>query len=703
MFEGLFSPRGVAVVGASRNPTKLGYGVARNLVVSGFPGAIHFVNPRGGRLFDRPLYADLSAVPDPVDLAVIMIPAPAVPGVLADCGRRGIRYAIVGAGGFRETGEDGRVLEEQALATAREFDVRVLGPNCIGYLDTHLPIDTSFLPLPGPIQGDIAFLSHSGAICEAVIDWARGQGFGLSRLVSLGNQMDLNEGELLPPTAEDPNTRVVAMYLEGIGEGRQFIEQARKVTDRIPVVAIKVGQSEAGRAAVASHTGALAGSDDAFDAAFRKAGVIRARHSEEMFDWARALAWCPLPDGPEMAVLTNAGGPGAIAADALVANGLRLARLGEGSMKALSALLPDAASLKNPVDMLAGAGPREYADCLRVLLEDEAVDGVIVILPPPPVTTAAEVAGAMIPLIQSNEKPVVVALMGEELIAHAARLFRGARIPDYRFPERAASVLRVLHQRAQQLEQDRSEPVEFNGVRIEHAGRILKDAKVDKNGFLLSSTSAELVACFGIAVPEQRLVDDVDAACAAANEIGFPVVMKVEAAELVHKSDLGAIALNLRSDEDVRAAFRQLSERVEGYAPSLEMQGVTLQPYLAEGQEVIIGFVRDKQFGPLVMFGSGGVEVEALQDVAFELTPLTGAEAEGLVDGTWAGRRLRGFRGLHAVDRRAVLETILRIGQMADSLDLVEELEINPLRAMPGRGGAWALDVRVRLRQENNV
>ncbi len=698
MFEGLFSPRGVAVVGASRNPTKLGYGVARNLVVSGYPGAIHFVNPRGGRLFERPLYSDLACVPDPVDLAVIMIPAQSVPEVLIECGQRGIQYAIVGAGGFRESGEDGRALEERTLAAAREAGVRVLGPNCIGYLDTHLPIDTSFLPLPGPIQGDIAFLSHSGAICEAVIDWARGQGFGLSRLVSLGNQMDLNEGELLPATAEDPNTHVVAMYLEGIGEGRHFIEQARKVTDRIPVVAIKVGQSEAGRAAVASHTGAMAGSDDAFDAAFRKAGVIRARHSEEMFDWARALAWCPLPDGPEMAVLTNAGGPGAIAADALVANDLRLARLSGETTERIAELLPEAASLKNPVDMLAGAGPREYADCLRFLLEDEAVDGVIVILPPPPVTTAAEVAGAIIPLIQSSEKPVVIALMGEELIAHAARLFRGARIPDYRFPERAASVLRVLHQRATQLEIDRSEPVQFEDVRLEEARAILAQAELDRHGFMLASTSADLLACFGISIPEQRTVSDADAACEAAVEIGFPVVMKVEAAELVHKSDLGALALNLQSEQAVRAAFQQLSERVQGAAPSLEMRGVILQPYLPEGQEVILGFVRDDQFGPLMMFGTGGVEVEALQDVAFELTPLTGADAEKLVESTWAGRRLRGFRGLTAVDREAVVETILRVGQLAETLDDVQELEINPLRVMPGEGGAWALDVRVRLR-----
>jgi acetyltransferase len=335
---------------------------------------------------------------------------------------------------------------------------------------------------------------------------------------------------------------------------------------------------------------------------------------------------------------------------------------------------------------------------LRLLLEDKGVDGVIVILPPPPVTTAAEVAGAIIPLIQSSDKPVVVALMGEELIAHAARLFRGARIPDYRFPERAASVLRVLFQRASQLGHQDLEVVKFEDVRLKQARKLIKSADLDRHGFMLSATAADLVACFGIPVPEQRFVTSEDQACKAAEEIGFPVVMKVEAAELVHKSDLGALALNLQSVEAVRTAFQQLRERVKGTVPSLEMQGVILQPYIPEGQEVILGFVRDEQFGPLLMFGAGGVEVEALQDVAFELTPLTRTDVERLIEATWAGKRLGGFRGLTAVDREAVIDTILRMGQLAESLDDVLELEINPLRVMPGRKGAWALDVRVRVR-----
>jgi acetyl coenzyme A synthetase (ADP forming)-like protein len=697
MLEGLFSPEGVVVVGASLNPTKLGYGVARNLVVSGYPGVIHFVNPRGGTLFDRPLYPDLASVPDPVDLAVIMIPAEKVPEALRDCGERGIQHVIVGAGGFRETGEEGRALEDQCLEIAQAYSIRVLGPNCIGYLDTHIPIDTSFLPLPGPILGDIAFLSHSGAICETVIDWARGQGFGLSRLVSLGNQMDLNEGEILPAVAADPNTQVVAMYMEGVGDGATFIEQARKVTPQKPVVAIKVGRSVGGRIAVASHTGALAGRDEAFDAAFRKAGVIRARHSEEMFDWARALAWCRPPRGPNMAVLTNAGGPGAIAADALDANGLRLPELQAETRRGLAQLLPAAASLRNPVDMLAGAGPREYADCLRLLLADEGVDGIILILPPPPVTTAAEVAGAIIPVIRSAEKPVVVALMGEELIAHAARLFRQSRIPDYRFPERAASVLRVLYERSKQLDRRLSPPPTFRDLKPDQVVSTLEQARIGRGGFIAASHAHAIGEAYGLPVLACRSAAKPEEALEAAEEFGYPVVLKLDSPDLPHRSDLGVLALGLKSPEQLRTAYDRILEQAQESIPEVYLEGLMVQPELQGGQEVIVGFLRDEQFGPLMMFGTGGVNVELLQDVAFDLAPLSREEAEAMIERTQAGRKLGGFRSGKPADREAVVDVLLRMSQLALAHPKIQELEINPLRVMAENEGAFALDVRLRV------
>ncbi|OGT26305.1 MAG: hypothetical protein A2Z17_01705 [Gammaproteobacteria bacterium RBG_16_66_13] len=703
MLDSFFTPRGVVIIGASQTATKLGYGAARNLVVSGYRGAIHFVNPHGGSLFGRPIHRDLADVPGPVDVAVVLIPAQGVPDALEACGRREIPFAIIGSGGFREIGPEGEALERHCLEIARAHGMRLLGPNCIGFLDTHLPIDTSFLPLPGPIPGDIAFLSHSGAICEAVVDWARGQGFGLSRLISLGNQIDLTEADVLVPTADDPHTRVIAMYLEGVGDGRAFIDRARRVTERKPVLAIKVGRSESGRRAVASHTGALAGRDVAFEAAFKKAGVIRADSSEEMFDWARALAWCELPSGRRMAVLTNAGGPGAIAVDALEAEGLELASLSAATQEELRRFLPAAASVNNPVDMLASAGPAEFANGLAVLLADEGVDGIMMVLPPPPMTTAAEVAGAVLPVIRSSSKPVVIALMGEDLIVHAARLFRQARVPDYRFPERAASALGVLVRRAEQLRETPFEPARVDSVRPDLAQEALANARAGDDGFIDPDSAAWVVSAYGLSVPAEGLARTPEEAVAVANRLGYPVAVKIASPDIPHKSDFGGVRLSVMTPSAVTEAFQQVTSAAWTARPGVEILGATIQAMAGPGQDVIIGAVQDPQFGALVMFGSGGIEVEGLGDVAFALAPLTIREAEALIDGTWAGRKLHGVRGQPPADREAVVRAVLAIGQMAIDLPQLAEVEVNPLRVHPEGKGALALDIRMRVHSEQKV
>ena len=696
MLETLFSPRGVAIVGASQTPTKLGYGVARNLLISGYAGSVCFVNPRGGTLFERPVFSDIAEVPDPVDLAIILIPAGSVPDALEACGRRGIRAVIIGSGGFREVGEEGARLETRCMEIARSFGMRVLGPNCIGFLDTHLPIDATFLPLPGPTAGDIAFLSHSGAICEAVIDWARGQGFGLSRLVSLGNQMDLTEADVLAPTAADPHTRVLAMYLEGVGDGRAFIEQARRVTASKPVVAIKVGRSERGRSAVASHTGALAGHDAAFDAAFKKVGIIRAETSEEMFDWARALAWCPLPAGRRVAVLTNAGGPGAIAVDALVANGLSLSDLSQEARERLRAILPAAASVLNPVDVLASAGPTEFAGCLALLLAEQGVDAVMVITPPPPIGTAADIAGAIIPIVKAASKPVVIALMGEDLIIHASRLFRQARVPDYRFPERAASVLRVLAERAEYLCRPEEPAIALEGIRKNEAREVLARASRSGVGFVDPVEALRALSAYGIRSAEAVLAKSPEEATAAAERLGYPVALKVHSLDLTHKSDVGGVRVNVGDATAVHDGYQAILETVQAVQSNARIDGVMVQAMAPEGQEIIVGAVRDPQFGPLLMFGSGGLEVEEMRDVGFGLAPLTRREAEAVIDATWAGRRLRGYRSVAPADREAVLDCLLRLSQLVGDLPEIAEVEVNPLRVYRQGGGVTALDVRIR-------
>ena len=698
-----FAPRGIAIVGASADPTKLGYGLARNLVHSNYQGVVHLVNHKGGSLFGRPMYLSLLEVPDPLDLVFVLVPADHVPQILHEAGRRGLRAVVVGSGGFREVGSDGAALEAQILEIARSYGIRLIGPNCIGLLDTHLPLDATFLPPPGPLPGDVAFISHSGAICAAVIDWARGQGFGLSRLVSLGNQADVTETDVMAAVAADPFTRVLTLYLEGVSDGRRFTTEAGQITPGKPIIALKVGRFASGQRAVASHTGALAGQENAFNAAFRRAGVIRAETSEEMFDWARALAWCPPPRGRAIAVLTNAGGPGATASDALEARGMRLAELNPETRVALQSALPPAASLQNPVDMLASASPEQYAGCLRTLLADPCVDGVLVILPPPPMYTAGAVAKALIPVVHVADKPVVVALMGERLIQEAVEHFRAAHIPEYRFPERAASALATLAARAEYLKRIQAQQTagDLPALPVDHAraNAVLagRPEPISPHTPVEPDSVMRLLESYGIPTLPLDLAHSPEEAARLAAQVGFPVALKLASPDILHKSDVQGVLLNLHDEQEVAQGYRQILHNLRQARPAARVEGLHVQPMLLGGQEVIVGVVRDIQFGPLVMFGSGGVEVEGLKDVAFALAPLTLEEADFLLDSTWAGRKLSGFRSLLPADRGAVREVLLRLGQLAADFPQIAEIEINPLRVLGVGQGAIALDARAML------
>jgi acetyltransferase len=690
-----FHPTGVAIIGASHDPTKLGYGLAYNLQACGYTGAMHYVNPKGGHLFGQTIYPSIKAVPDPVDLAVLLTPPAFVPQTLRECGERGIRAAIVSSGGFRETGPEGAALEAECVRIAHEFGMRFVGPNCIGIADTHLPLDTTFLPPPGAPKGEIAFISHSGAICAAVIDWVRGQGIGLSALISLGNQADVNETDVLEPVAANLHTRVLTLYIEGFSNGRRFVEQARAAAARKPVIALKVGRFESGQRAAASHTGALAGTDSAVDAAFYQCGVLRANTTEEMFQWARALAWSPLPRGKSVAVLTNAGGPGVTASDALEINGLRLATLSEQTTAALQGMLPAAASLHNPVDMLASASPEQYAGCLSALLADPGVDMVMVIFPAPPMFSAGAVARATIPIIQSAVKPVVVALMGDRLIQEAAEHYRAARVPEYRFAEGAASALGALSRRAEALQHAADLPLRCADADRERAAQVL--AVQPPAGALDPHAALDLLDAYGIPTARVRLAKSPVEAAEIAAQIGYPVVLKVASAQISHKSDVGGVVLGLSSAEEVQAAYPAILERVTALRPDAVIEGVHVQRMLPAGQDVIAGVVRDPSFGPIAMFGSGGVEVEGLKDVAFGLAPLYPVDVERVFTGTWAGRKLKGFRNLPPADSAAAQDALIRLAQLAADFPQIAEIEINPLRVLPAGQGVAAVDVRGRI------
>ncbi|HEX8992427.1 MAG TPA: acetate--CoA ligase family protein [Anaerolineales bacterium] len=675
-------PRGVVVVGVSSSPEKLGYGIARNLTQSGFAGAIHFVSPRAGELFGKPVYPDLAQVPDPADLAVLAVPAAAMADSLRRCAQRGIRAAILVSAGFREAGPEGAALEKECLEIARHNGMRLLGPNCIGTIDTHLPLDTTFLQPPMPEGGHVGFISHSGAFCAAIIDWSRLEGFDFSQIVSVGNQADVTETDMLEVVAGDDQTRVIVLYMEGVADGRRFVETAARVTRRTPVVALKVGRREGARKAAASHTGALAASDVAFEAAFARAGVLRASTAEEMFDWARALESCPLPSGRRVAVLTNAGGPGVIAADALEANGLALASLMEPTMLELASVLPSAASVQNPVDMLASASPVAYAQCLKLILGDSSVDAALVILPPPPMFTAQAVAEAILPVISASRKPVLINLMGSVLVKEARAAFDSAGVPTYPFPERAASALGALARRAQYL-----------------AGVLENPGSADSRPIPAPQPEAhtvgaeEVVARYGIRVTETQLATTPAEAVSIAEQLGYPVVLKIASADIMHKSDVGGVMVGLRTRADVLGGYAQIVQNVAAHHPSATIDGVFVQKQVPDGQEVIIGALHDPSFGPLIMFGAGGVEAEGIRDVAFALAPLTPGEAEQLMQRSWAGRRLDGFRNIPPADKQAARDALVRLSWLAYDHPEIREIEINPLRVL--REGAVALDVRV--------
>jgi acetyltransferase len=703
--KSLFSPDGIVLIGASQDPSKLGYVLARNLIYSGFPGKVHFVNPKGGTLFNQPIHSRLSAVPDPVDLAVILVPAMAVPENLRECGQRGIRAVIISSGGFKETGEQGEDLENACLSIAREYQMRLVGPNCVGLIDTHLPMNTTFLPHSDLPPGEIAFISQSGAICDIAIDWARSQGFGLSLLVSLGNQADVSESDVLQPVSADQHTRVLAMYLEGVRNGRHFLQEARRVSRQKPIITLKVGKYSGGQRAAASHTGALAGQENAYEAAFRRAGVIRANTTEELFDWARALAWCPPIQGSSIAILTNAGGLGVIASDAVENVGLELAELQAPTQERLRSLLPPAASVFNPVDMLGTATPEQYASCLKILFEDPSVHGILIIIPPPPVRSAEEIAQAIIPVLHNCPKPAVVALIGDQSIHNAINIFHQARIPEYRYPEKAASALAALFQYSRGLDAagDAGSPVfPVDRKRVEHILAAAIHLKPSTSIWLPQEVIADILTAYGIPVPPVKLAHTAQEAVQIAQQLGMEnpaqsFVLKVVSPDILHKSDIGGVLLDLKDALAIETGFEQIMQNARSAHPQAEIQGVLVQPLIPPGQEVIIGAVQDAQFGPLIMFGSGGVEVEGLKDIAFALAPLNLQDAEYLLEKTWAGRKLRGYRHLPPADRRGVLETLSRLAQLAVDFPQIAEVEINPLRALPDGMGVFALDARLRV------
>jgi acetyltransferase len=655
---------------------------------------IYPVNSNEEEILGYKAYRSIGEIDGPLDLAVVSVPAPAVPAQIEACGMRGIKGVIIVSGGFRETGEEGAAREREIAEIAKRYNMRVIGPNCIGSIDAHTPLNTTFV-VGMPRPGDIAFVSQSGAMAAAVMDWAVGSGVGFSRIVSLGNQLDVAEAEMLEAVGQDGKTRVVTGYIEGTSDGRKFVEAASRAAKQLPLVFLKAGRGSSGAKAVASHTGALAGDMAAYEAAFRRAGVLWAHTMEELFDWGRALAWQPLPKGSRVAILTNAGGPAILAADELEDAGLSLAPLTADTKAFLRRRVFAAASVENPVDILAGAGPATYALCLDALLADETVDAVAVIQAPQDwfsPMSLAEVIGEVANSPLGRQKPILSVIMGLASTSEATQILHRKHIPNFAFPERIGSTLGAMYRRKLWLdEQEHASTSQPPSVNVIDADKAIQGV----SGWLDPSQIEAILQAYDIPIAVSNVATSESDAIDIAQRSGYPVVLKLVAEGVTHKSDVGGVALNINGDDELRAKYRAMMESASRSIGASSIRSVLVQQQIASGVELILGVVRDPQFGPLVMVGSGGTDVELKKDVAFELAPLTSPQANAMLDRTTAGRLLAGFRGKPAGDREAVVDILVRLAQLAADQPQIAEMEINPLIVLPDR--AIAVDARIRV------
>jgi len=690
-----FNAAGVAVIGASSNPQKLSYGILNNLINSTYQGEVYPVNPGSAEILGRRCYAHISEVPDPVELAVLVVPAPVTPQTLEDCGKRGIKAAIIISGGFKEVGESGTDLEKECLEIARRYLMRLIGPNCVGTMCLSTGLNTTFI-YGVPDTGGIGFLSQSGAVCGGVIDMVLGKKIGFSHFISMGNEADVTETDLIEYLGEDPSTRVIAAYVEQIRDGRRFLEVARKVSRVKPIVLLKAGRSGAGARAVSSHTGSLAGSYTAYQTAFKQAGVIEVQNWSELFDVAIAFDFQPIPAGKRAVIITNAGGPAAITSDALANNGILLEDLEETTKVELRKHLNPAAQVSNPVDMLGGVNGPMYGMAVSALMKDKNVDIILPILVPHALTNSVEVAQAIIDASKTGSKPVLPVFMGDKSVVDARIALQGSRLPMYVYPETPGLVLKnMLAYAAWRAEQNEEVQV-LKDIYVEKVQKILNDA--GNSGSLGEAQTRPLLEAYGIPVVKGGFAASAAEAARLVDEVGGPVVMKIVSPEILHKSDVGGIRLNLADRTAVLAEYEKLMKDIHAAKPEAHLEGVMIEKMAPRGQEVIIGMKRDVGFGPLLMFGLGGIYVELFKDVAFRIAPVTTAEARQMITETRAGKLLTGFRGTAKADLDAVVEVILRLGRISLDFPQIEEIEVNPLLVYPEGQGALALDGRVILK-----
>jgi acetyl coenzyme A synthetase (ADP forming)-like protein len=701
--DAIFNPQSIAVVGASTRKGTVGNDILRNLLFNEFNGTVYPVNPKAKSIIGVPAFPSLSALPESPDLAVLIVPAKVVLQVVDEAIEKGVKGLIIISAGFKETGEEGAKMEQALREKVRAAGVPLIGPNCLGVIncDPGVNMNATF-GRKMPANGNLAFLSQSGALCTSVLDYAEEREMGFSKFISFGNKADVGEIELLSYLAKDPATSVIAMYLEDISDGGLFIQTVSKIFWELnkPVLCLKSGRSPEGAKAVSSHTGSLAGSDSVYDALLVQSGVQRVETISELFDYAALYCTQPLPKGNRVGIITNAGGPGIMATDAAIRHGLRLATLTEETRAKLALALPDTASLRNPVDVIGDARADRYEAAVHTVLSDPNVDMGMIILTPQSMTEIPETASIVPSAIKGIDKPVVCSFMGARDVHDGVEILRKNGIPNYSFPEDAIKSLAAAHNLVELHEVPHRQIIEWKDLNVDRAKELIAEALGDKNErYLTQAECRPIFECYKLPLLKSSVVQTADEAALVAEEFACPVVMKVMSADVVHKFDAGGVLLNIQGADKAREGFARIHENVLKAVPGAKIDGILVEEMAKKGVEVILGASRDPRFGPLMMFGLGGTMVEVLKDVSFRLAPMWQISAERMVRMIRSFKVLDGFRGTAPSDIDAIVETLLRLSAMVTKHPEISELDINPLIVHAKGQGCSVADSRIMLRR----
>jgi acetyltransferase len=697
--QSIFAPKNVALIGATEKEGSVGRTILWNLISSPFGGAVFPINPKRNSLLGIKAYASIRDVPDPVDLAVIVTPATSIPSIIEECADAGVKGAIVISAGFKETGAEGVELERQLLENARKANMRIVGPNCLGVMNPISGLNATFAAgMAHP--GNVGFISQSGALCTAVLDWSFKANVGFSAFVSVGSMLDVDWGDLIYYLGDDPHTKSIVIYMETIGDARSFISAAREVALSKPIIVIKPGRTEGAARAAASHTGSLTGSDEVLDVAFRRAGVLRVNTIGEIFSMAEVLAKQPRPKGPRLTILTNAGGPGVLATDALITSGGELAPISDETMQKLNEFLPTSWSHNNPIDIIGDAGPDRYAKSLEVAAQDDSTDGLLVILTPQAMTDPTETAELLKNYAKTYDKPILASWSGGREVAAGEAILDRAGIPTFDYPDAAAQAFTYMYQATYNLKGLYETPTlpedDGAGPDREAAVKIINDARSKGRTLLTEAESKQLLMAYGIPTVPTYIAHSPEEADGLAARVGYPVVLKLHSETITHKTDVGGVKLNLLNGDEVRQAYEAIKNSVTEKAGAEHFLGVTVQPMIKmEGYETILGCSIDPQFGPVLLFGSGGQLVEVYKDRALGLPPLDTTHARRMIEKTKIAKAFKGVRGRPPVDMDALEKLLVRFSQLIVEQRWIEELDINPL--IVSHEGLLALDARVVL------